>query len=116
MRHHDNKGKLGRVRAQRVALLRSLARSVIIHGKIETTESKAKELRPFVEKMVTKAKLSSVASRRLLASRIGNGYALKKLIDDIGPKYKTRMGGYLRITKLWRNTSDSSKKAIIEFV
>lgn len=117
MKHHQSIRKLGRVRRQRVALLRSLARSLILHDGIQTTEAKAKELRPFIEKLVTKSKTDSVSSRRLVAARLGNEErATAKLFETIGPRYKDRSGGYTRITKLPLRSGDASSLAQIEFV
>ena len=117
MRHHNNVRKFGRNKNQRHALLKGLMLSLIAHGKIETTEAKAKELRPAIEKMVTKANVGTLASRRLVISRL---YGLKseasKLVDEIAPKYKGKTGGYTRITKLPRRQGDASKMAIIEFI
>jgi len=117
MRHGNNKRKFGRVRKVRKALINSLALNLIIRGKIKTTEPKAKELRPFVEKLVTGAKKNTVASRRLISARLFNRSAeTKKLFDVIAPKYTDRKGGYTRILKLGARKSDSAKMAIIEFV
>ena len=116
MRHHNKNRKFGRKRDQRVALLRSLAVSLIGRGKIRTTEAKAKELRPFVEQLVTKGREGTLASRRLITARLGNSKESKKLMDDIAPKYKDRSGGYTRIVKLPSRKSDGSKMAVIEFV
>lgn len=91
--------------------------ALIAHGRIETTEAKAKELRPMIEKMVTKANVGTLASRRLVTSRLYNLTAeAKNLIDNIAPKYKGRSGGYTRITKLPRRAGDASKMAVIEFI
>ena len=117
MRHHSNVRKFGRTSNQRQALLKGLMLALIAHGKIETTEAKAKEIRPFMEKMVTKALEGTLASRRLVISRLYNRTASAgKLVDTIAPKYKCREGGYMRITKLPRRAGDASKMAIIEFV
>lgn len=115
MLHHKKKRKFGRVRSQRTALIKSLASSLIDKESIQTTEAKAKELRPVVEKLVTKAKKNDLSSRRVLISRVGES-ASKKLIDDIAPKYKDRNGGYTRVTKLETKRSDAAKMAQIEFV
>ncbi len=113
---HKNKGrKLGRKRKVKRALMRSLSLNLIRDEKIKTTEAKAKELRPFIEKLVTKAKTNSISARRLVASKIGPLY-LKKLFDKIGLKYKNRNGGYTRIVKLSPRKGDASKMAVIEFV
>jgi large subunit ribosomal protein L17 len=117
MKHHKSIRKFGRKRNVRNALLKSLAISLIRHGKIETTEAKAKELRPFIESLVTKAKIDNVASRRLIASRLINQEdETRKLFNEIAPKFKETMGGYTRIIKLGARLSDSAKMAIIEFV
>ena len=97
--------------------MRSLARSLILKGKIKTTEAKAKTLRPFVEKLITKSKNDSVAVRRLISSRLGGEkVATSKLFDTLAPKYKERDGGYTRITKLGTRVGDASREALIEFV
>ncbi|KKU68058.1 MAG: 50S ribosomal protein L17 [Parcubacteria group bacterium GW2011_GWA2_47_16] len=116
MRHHDNIRKFGRERGQRNALLKSLALSLVVRKKITTTEAKAKELRPFVEKLVTRAKIKTLASRRLLVSRLGVDKGVKELVDTLAPKYEKRAGGYTRIVKLPRRLSDGAAMAVIEFV
>jgi large subunit ribosomal protein L17 len=117
MRHHNNVRKFGRNKNQRNALLKGLALSLITHGKIETTEAKAKELRPYVEKIITKANIGTLASKRLVSSRLYNLTSeVDKLIKEIAPKYKDRKGGYTRITKLPRRSGDASKMAVIEFI
>ena len=117
MRHHNVIKKFGRVRKQRVALMRSLARSLILHERIETTEAKAKALRPFIEKLVTRAKTDSVAGKRLVISRLGGETkATMKLFNEIAPKYKDRNGGYTRVTKMHSMHADGRDVAVIEFV
>lgn len=117
MRHHNKNKKFGRVRSQRIALMRSLARSLILKGKIKTTEAKAKALRPFVERLISKSKTNTLAARRLVVSRLGGSkVAMTKLFDTLAPKYGKRAGGYTRITKLGARASDSAKEAVIEFV
>ena len=118
MKHHKAGRKLGRVSGQRTALLRSLAISLIKHGKIKTTEAKAKELRPFIEKLVTKAIKGDLASRRIVLANLGSGGDLvtKKLFEVIAPGYKERNGGYTRIVKLTHRSGDASSIAQIEFV
>ncbi len=117
MRHGNNVRKFGRTGNQRRALLKGLALSLIEHGRIETTAAKAKELRPYVEKLVTLAKPNTVTARRLVSSRLMNqAKGVKKLFDEIAPKYADRKGGYTRIMKLPPRLEDSSKMALIEFV
>lgn len=117
MRHHNANRKFGRVRKQRRALLSGLAHSLILREKIKTTEAKAKELRPFVEKLITKAKPNTIASRRIVLSRLDNETrSATKLFKDVAPRYKERKGGYTRITKLGRRKGDAAKMAIIELV
>ena len=117
MRHHNKNRKFGRKANIRRALLKSLALSLIVHGRIKTTEARAKELRPFIEKLVTKGKSPDLNTRRIIISRLLNQKKeSKKLIDDIAPKYKDRQGGYTRIVKLPRRAGDASKMAYIEFV
>jgi len=115
MSYHKTGRKFGRVRKQRKALLSSLVGSLIEHEKIQTTEAKARELRPVMEKLLTSAKKNNLASRRLIASQIG-GKASKKLMETIAPKYKDRKGGYTRIIKLSLARTDAAKMAHIEFV
>lgn len=117
MRHHNKNRKFGRERNQRKALLKSLTRALIVHGKINTTLAKAKELRPAIEGLVTKSKVETIHSKRLVLSKVSNERKLlKKLFEEIAPKYKSRKGGYTRIIKLPRRKSDGSEMAVIEFV
>lgn len=117
MRHHNANRKFGRTRSQRSALLQGLAVSLIRDEKIMTTEAKAKELRPFIEKLITRARQATLADRRLMNARLGNQpETVKKLIETIAPKYAERAGGYTRITKLPPRLGDASPRAIIEFV
>ena len=117
MRHHNSVRKFGRPSNQRRALLKSLALALINHGRIETTEAKAKELRPYVEKLVTKAKDNTIASKRLMVARLMNRKEeSKKLFEEIAPKYKDQKGGYTRIMKLPQRQGDAAKMALIEFV
>ena len=115
MRHHNSKRKFGLEKNQRKALMRSLAQALVIREKIKTTEAKAKELRPFVEKLVTRSKTNSIVNKRLLNIEVGLEGS-KKLIDVLGPKFKSRAGGYTRITKLPKRVSDGSPMSQIEFV
>jgi len=115
MNHHKATRKFGRERKVRNALLKSLALSLVLEGKIKTTDAKARELRPYVEKMVTSGRTNTVATKRLLVSKIGLSGA-NKLVKDISPKYMDRKGGYTRITKLPARKSDGSLMAVIEFI
>lgn len=115
MRHSDANRKFGRETNQRRALLRSLARSLVLHGKMKTTEAKAKEIRPIVEKIVTKGKLGTLAATRAIVAEIGK-QAANKVVKELSKTYESRKGGYTRITKLPRRKSDGAAQAIIEFV
>jgi large subunit ribosomal protein L17 len=117
MRHHNKNRTFGRSRSQRAALMRGLALSLIEHGKIKTTEAKAKELRPYVERLITQGKTDTVASRRLISSKLGEpaGDSVKKLFTDISKKYADRNGGYTRIVKLGEVTP-GRRDAFIELV
>jgi len=117
MKHHKKQRKFGRVRKVRTALLRGLVRNLVLHESIETTIAKAKELRPQVEKLITLAKKDTLASRRVIASRLGNDEdTTKKLHDVLAPRYKERAGGYVRISKLGTYHDALRDKAVIEFV
>ncbi|MDB5224612.1 MAG: ribosomal protein [Candidatus Adlerbacteria bacterium] len=115
MRHGNHNRKFGRKTGQRSALLKSLARSLVIKGKITTTEAKAKEVRPMVEKMVTRGKSDTLQNRRMLIASLGDVRTANKLIKT-AEDYKTRAGGYLRIVKMGPRKGDASPMALIEFV
>lgn len=115
MRKQKRGRKLSRKRDQRNALIRSLARSLFLHGKIRTTEAKAKELSRFAEKQIARAKEDTLASKRGLAHSF-SWSMVKKLTEEIAPKYKEREGGYTRITKLAPRTSDGARMVVIELV
>lgn len=116
--------KLGRDAAHRKALLRNLSTSLIVHGRIETTEMKAKELRSVADKLVTLAKRGDLHARRQAAKIVFNVVAdektgqtaLQKLFDEVGPKYADRQGGYTRVIKTEMRRGDAAPMAIIEFV
>lgn len=116
MRHRKQKSILGREKAQREALMRSLAESLIVHESIKTTKAKAKALRIFVEPLITKAKAGSIAAQRNLRKVLYTDVAINKLMNEIGPRYKERPGGYTRIIKIGARSSDSAEMAMIEFV
>lgn len=96
--------------------MRSLAASLVLHEKIETTVAKAKALRPYAEKLVTLAGTDSVAARRRADVALRRKNAVKKLFEVLGPKYKERPGGYLRIRKTTRRVGDAAEQAVISFV
>ncbi|MFH1462230.1 MAG: 50S ribosomal protein L17 [bacterium] len=107
--------KLNRKKDQRNALLKSLASTLILREKIKTTEAKAKELSPFIEKQISQAKIGSLSAQRILAGLLSKAIA-KKLITEIAPRLKERKGGYTRIIKLGPRQSNGAKMAIIEIV
>ena len=97
--------------------MRSLARSLVLEERISTTEAKAKELRPFIERLISYGKTDTVANRRLAKARIGDDEAVKKLFDTLAPRYAKRDGGYTRITKrTMRGSNDARKLAYISLV
>ncbi|HUO50760.1 MAG TPA: 50S ribosomal protein L17 [Candidatus Paceibacterota bacterium] len=116
MRHGNTKRTLHRTKRQYTALLRSLARSLVLQEGITTTVAKAKELRPFVEKLVTESKKGTVQSQRLVVERIGSKEAAKKLTTEFAKRYATRTGGYTRIVKLGRVGKRVGEQARIEFL
>jgi len=117
MRHQRKTVKLRRTQGHRNALISNLAVSLIEHGRIKTTIAKAKAVKPFVEKLVTKAKTGSQHSRRMaLADLRHNETAVTKLFTEIGPLNAERKGGYTRIVKLGQRRSDASEMAVIEWV
>lgn len=117
MKHHKSFRKFGREKNERVSFLRGLAINLIRHGRMETTEARAKEVRPYVEKLITLAKEDTLANRRLVMSRILNQeIETGKLFKELAPKYKEVTGGYTRIIKLPYRISDGAAKAVIEFV
>jgi len=109
-----NKRKFGRERNLRKALYKSLATALIDHGKIKTTSAKAKSLSAFADKLVTVAKKQNLSSRRDLIKTL-HPKVVKKLVDDIAPKFSDRKGGYTRVTRLGQRKSDGAEMSIIEF-
>jgi len=107
--------RLKRDKAQRKALMKSLVSSLVIHKKITTTETKAKELKKFIEPLITKAKTQDLHKRRLVRKYLSEKIT-KKLFNEIAPLYKERPGGYTRIIKISPRNSDGAKMAVIEFV
>jgi len=115
VRHLKKGKKLSRTADKRKALLRGLANSLILHGKIKTTEAKVKALRPFVEKLITKSKKPTLANRRYVL-RFLNKKATAKVFGSVGKKYKARPGGYTRIIKLGRRKGDNAPISQIELI
>ena len=116
MRHRKAGRQLRRTSEQKLALMRNLASSLIEHGAIETTEAKAKELRPFVEKLITKARNGTLHSRRLAGRHVHKRETADKLFQELGPKFARRAGGYTRILKTGHRKGDGAEMAIIQFV
>ena len=116
MRHKLAHRKLNRTASHRKAMFANMASSLIEHEQIVTTLPKAKELRPIVEKLVTLAKKGDLNSRRLAIARTRNKEMSKKLFDVLGPRYKDRQGGYIRIMKAGFRYGDNAPMAVIEFV
>lgn len=116
MRHGVAHRKLGRTSSHRVAMLKNMSASLIKHEQIKTTLPKAKELRPYVEKLVTLAKSGGLSNRRLALARLGDDTQLVKLFDVLAARYAERQGGYVRIVKAGFRRSDASQMAIVEFV
>ncbi len=115
MRHHNKNRKLGREKGQRTALLRSLARSLIMKEGITTTEAKAKALRPFVERLVSLSKKDTLAGRRATFKHLGSNEMGKKL-SELSTRYEKRAGGYTRIVRLGRVGKRVGEMARIEFL
>ncbi len=116
MRHGLGRRKLNRTWQHRKAMLANMAASLVQHEQITTTLPKAKELRPFVERLVTLAKKGDLASRRLAISRMRDKDMVAKLFAELGPRYQERAGGYVRILKAGFRYGDSAPMAVIEFV
>jgi large subunit ribosomal protein L17 len=116
MRHKVGQRKLNRTGSHRIAMLRNMAASLIKHEQITTGLAKAKELRPYVEKLITLAKKGGLSNRRLAQSRLMDDAQLTKLFDVLAARYANRNGGYTRIIKAGYRASDASPMAIIELV
>ena len=116
MRHKKKGRKLGRKVGNRKALLRNLACQLILHKKIKTTDPKAKELRSFIEPLITLAKKDSLHSRRLVIRKLPKKNVVRILFKEIAPLFSNRPGGYTRITKLGQRDNDRAPVSIIEFV
>ena len=116
MRHRKSGRKLGRNSSHRKAMFRNMATSLVRHEMIKTTVPKAKELRRVVEPLITLAKVDGVANRRLAFNRLRDKEAVGKLFSDLGPRFKDRPGGYLRILKTGPRPGDAAPMAIVQLV
>lgn len=116
MRHRKKGVILGRKIGPRRSLMKNLAVSLVLYEKIKTTEAKAKAIRSYVERLVTVAKQPTLASRRLLMKKLTTEGSVNKLLEVLGPRYKDRKGGYLRIIKLGLRKGDRGQTVLIEFV
>ena len=117
MRHGNHKYKLGVKPQHRKALVKNLSVELITHGQIKTTETKAKALKPFIEKLVTLAKNDTLANRRVAFTKLNDKNAVNALFTNVAPKFTQRPGGYTRILKIAdRRLGDGAKEAIIAFV
>ncbi|OYU16282.1 MAG: 50S ribosomal protein L17 [Alphaproteobacteria bacterium PA4] len=116
MRHGNAHRKLGRTTSHRLAMFRNMAASLIKHEQITTTLPKAREIRPYMEKLVTLAKRGGLSNRRLAHARLGDDAQLVKLFDTLATRYADRPGGYVRIVKAGIRRSDATPMAIVEFV
>jgi large subunit ribosomal protein L17 len=116
MRHRNAGRKLQRTSSHRTAMFRNMSASLIKHEQITTTLAKAKELRPYVEKLITLAKKGGLSNRRLAHARLMDDAQLVKLFDVIAPRYADRAGGYTRVVKAGLRASDAAQIAIIELV
>lgn len=114
MRHRRKGRQLSRTRSHKRAMLRNMATSLFRHERIRTTEAKAKELRPYAEKLISLARRDDVHSRRQAGRHIADREVLQKLFDRIGPRFEGRSGGYTRILKLGARKGDGAELALIE--
>jgi large subunit ribosomal protein L17 len=108
--------KLGRPSGHRKMMLRNLTTDLLKYGRIETTETRAKEVRRMAEKMITLAKKNDLAARRLVLAEVLDETTVKNLFEKIAPKYEDRNGGYIRITKVGLRRGDATPKAVLELV
>ncbi|MDD5605811.1 MAG: 50S ribosomal protein L17 [Patescibacteria group bacterium] len=117
MRHLVKGKTLGRKKAHRTALVRNLVTALVLHERIETTEAKAKTLKPKIERLINHAKKGSLAAKQtVLKDVFNNRVVAKKLMEVIAPKYAKRVGGYVRVVKLGKRAGDAADMAMIEFV
>ncbi len=116
MRHRTSHRKLGRVTEHRISMLRNQATDLLRYEKIETTVPKAKELRPFVEKLITRARSGTLHDRRLVGRHVPQRATAAKLFGEIGPSFAARAGGYTRILKIGHRKGDGAEMARIELI
>lgn len=116
MRHRQSNRKLNRTTSHRLAMLRNLSNALLEHEVIKTTLPKAKELRRVVEPLITLGKSPNLANRRLAFDRLRNRDMVLKLFDDLGPRFKARPGGYVRILKFGYRVGDNAPLALVELV
>jgi len=116
MVHRISQKKLSRDTGGRAALLKSLASALVLHEKIVTTKTRAKAVRPFIEKLITRAKEDTLVNRRYLLAMLGAENVVRKLLELVGPTFKGRPGGYTRIIKLTPRVGDAADMAVLEFV
>lgn len=116
MRHRKKGRELSRTRSHKRAMLRNMATSLFRHERIRTTEAKAKELRPFAERLITLARKGDLHSRRVAGRDIADRDILQKLFDQIGPRFEDRPGGYTRILKLGARKGDGAELALVELL
>jgi len=116
MRHRNSGTVLDRKKGPREALLRGLATSIVLYEKVKTTKAKAKAVRPLVERMITTGKAGTLSARRTMGAFLYDQKAVKKVMDELGPRYKERTGGYTRLTNLGRRQGDGAEMVQIELV
>lgn len=116
MRHRSTKKTLGRKSSARKALMRDLAQALVTYERIETSLGRAKAARPVIEKLITVSKKGDLSARRYLLSFFTTEQPVKKLLEVIGPRYKDRQGGYLRLTKMGTRQGDAAETAVMELV
>jgi large subunit ribosomal protein L17 len=116
MRHRKKGRHFNRTAEHRIAMMRNLATSLFLHGRVETTTAKAKELRQYAEPLITKAKRGDLHARRLVARHIRDDAALAKLFAELGPRYVERPGGYTRVLHLGHRPGDAAEMAVVELV
>lgn len=114
MRHRKKGRQLSRTRSHKKAMLRNMATSLFRHERIRTTEAKAKELRPFAERLISLARRDDLHARRRARRHIADREVLQKLFDEIGPRFRNRPGGYTRVLKLGARKGDGAELALIE--